>query len=78
MSSTPGIRGRSPPPASGATQRLPHSRVARREYAVWDPRSAPGTYLLLAINVAVYLWMVLHHVDPMNPHPARSSTTAPT
>jgi rhomboid protease GluP len=44
-------------------------RPRRREYSVWDPRSAPGTYLLLAINVAVYLWMVLHRVDPWNPSP---------
>src|SRR6266702_4777518 len=38
-------------------------RLRRREYSVWDPRSAPGTYFLLAINIAVYLWMVFHHVD---------------
>ena len=39
----------------------------RREYSVWDPRSAPGTYLLLAINIAVYLWMVTHGVNPHSP-----------
>jgi rhomboid protease GluP len=39
----------------------------RREYSVWDPRSAPGTYLLLGINIAVYLWMCLHGVDPRDP-----------
>jgi len=39
----------------------------RREYSVWDPRSAPGTYLLLAINIAVYLWMVTHGVSPKDP-----------
>ena len=38
-----------------------------REYSVWDPRSAPGTYLLLAINIAVYLWMVTHGVSPKEP-----------
>src|ERR1019366_3142035 len=42
-------------------------RPRRREFSVWDPRSAPGTYFLLAINIAVYLWMVLHHVDPKDP-----------
>ncbi|HEX2917696.1 MAG TPA: rhomboid family intramembrane serine protease, partial [Edaphobacter sp.] len=26
--------------------------------------SAPGTYVLVGINCAVYLWMVLHGVDP--------------
>jgi rhomboid protease GluP len=45
----------------------PEQARRRREYGVWDPRSAPGTYLLLAINVAVYLWMVTHGVDPRLP-----------
>jgi rhomboid protease GluP len=39
----------------------------RREYSVWDPRAAPGTYLLLAINIGVYLWMVTRGVDPKMP-----------
>jgi rhomboid protease GluP len=34
---------------------------------VWDPRSAPGTYLLLGINVAVFLWMVSHGVSAKMP-----------
>jgi rhomboid protease GluP len=42
----------------------------RREYSVWDPRSAPGTYVLLALNIAVYLWMCLHGVDPREPSEA--------
>jgi rhomboid protease GluP len=42
----------------------------RREYSVWDPRSAPGTYILLAVNIAVYVWMILHRVDPWNPSEA--------
>ena len=45
-------------------------RRAVREHSVWDPRSAPGTYLLLAINIAVYLWMVAHHVNPRLPSDA--------
>jgi rhomboid protease GluP len=45
----------------------PEQARRRREYSVWDPRSAPGTYLLLAINIAVYLWMVLHGVSPKEP-----------
>jgi rhomboid protease GluP len=32
--------------------------------------SAPGTYVLVGINCAVYLWMVLHGVDPATPTPA--------
>jgi rhomboid protease GluP len=42
----------------------------RREYSVWDPRSAPGTYVLLALNIAVYLWMCLNGVDPRSPSEA--------
>jgi rhomboid protease GluP len=38
-----------------------------REYSEWDPRSAPGTYFLLSVNIAVYLWMVLRGVSPTNP-----------
>ena len=45
----------------------PEQARRRREYGVWDPRSAPGTYLLLAVNIAVYLWMVTHGVDPRSP-----------
>src|SRR5665213_1257566 len=44
-------------------------RPRRREYSVWDPRSAPGTYLLLAVNVAVYLWMVARGAGAMDPSP---------
>jgi len=39
----------------------------RRDYSEWDPRSAPGTYLLLAVNIAVFLWMVLHGVSATSP-----------
>jgi rhomboid protease GluP len=45
----------------------PEQARRRREFSVWDPRSAPGTYLLLAINIAVYLWMVTHGVSPKDP-----------
>jgi rhomboid protease GluP len=38
-----------------------------RTYSEWDPRSAPGTYFLLAVNVAVFLWMVFHGVSPKDP-----------
>ena len=58
-----------PPPAqeTPAEAYSPEQARRRREFSVWDPRSAPGTYLLLAINIAVYLWMVAHHVDPKMP-----------
>jgi rhomboid protease GluP len=38
------------------------------------PRSilaAPGTYLLVGINCAVFIWMALHGVDPARPTPAQ-------
>lgn len=40
-------------------------------YSEWDPRSAPGTYFLIAINVAVFFWMVLQGVSPTLPQPAQ-------
>jgi rhomboid protease GluP len=45
----------------------PEQARRHREYSVWDPRAAPGTYLLIAINIAVYLWMVTHHVNWSTP-----------
>jgi rhomboid protease GluP len=54
-------------PSAPAEAYSPEQARRRREFSVWDPRSAPGTYLLLAINIAVYLWMIAHRVDPNNP-----------
>jgi len=45
----------------------PEQARRRHMYSVWDPRSAPGTYLLVAINIAVYLWMVTHGVSAKDP-----------
>jgi len=59
------VEGYAPPEAYS-----PEQVRRRRQFSVWDPRSAPGTYLLIAINVAVYLWMCFHHVDPSNPSEA--------
>jgi rhomboid protease GluP len=56
------------PPISEA-QYAPAEPPLRRQYSEWDPRSAPGTYLLLAVNIAVFLWMVLHGVSWMSPTP---------
>jgi rhomboid protease GluP len=55
------------PAAAPAEAYSPEQARRRREYSDWDPRSAPGTYLLLAINCAVYLWMVTHGVDAKDP-----------
>ncbi len=54
-------------PDSPAEAYSPQQVRRHREYSVWDPRSAPGTYLLLAVNIAVYLWMIAHGVDPKMP-----------
>ncbi len=58
-----------PPSHSTAPSEAYSPEQARRrgEYSDWDPRSAPGTYILLAINCAVYLWMVLHGVSATDP-----------
>ncbi len=78
MSSTqPHPEGENDPPPIPTTPKFgagapdeaysPEQVRRRREYSVWDPRSAPGTYLLLAVNIAVYLWMCLHGVSPTGP-----------
>jgi rhomboid protease GluP len=64
-SSTSTVAGYAPPEAYS-----PEQARKRREYSVWDPRSAPGTYFLLAINIAVYLWMITHGVNPKEPSEA--------
>ena len=59
-----------PPPSipkSPAEAYSPEQARRHREYNVWDPRSAPGTYLLLTVNIAVYLWMVIHGVNWSTP-----------
>ena len=45
----------------------PQQSRHHREYRVWDPRAAPGTYFLMAANIAVYLWMITHSVSWNNP-----------
>jgi rhomboid protease GluP len=55
------------PQEAPAEAYTPEQARRRREFSVWDPRSAPGTYFLLAINIGVYLWMVTHGVDPREP-----------
>ncbi len=64
----PPARSIDPPAESTPAEAYsPEQARRRREFSVWDPRSAPGTYLLLAINIAVYLWMVAHGVSPKDP-----------
>ena len=45
----------------------PQRLSKRRSYGDWNPMAAPATYLLLAINLGVFLWMVLHGVSLSNP-----------
>ena len=62
-------------PAPGADCRLrqwmrPRNRTTCRSTAEWDPRSA-RTYLLVGINVAVFLWMVCTGVSATLPNDAQ-------
>jgi rhomboid protease GluP len=57
-----------PAPSSAPAEAYsPDQARRRREYSDWDPRSAPATYFLLAINCAVFLWMVFHGVSATDP-----------
>jgi len=58
------------PPVQSA-EYAPAESPQRRTRSEWDPRSAPGTYLLLGINIAVYLWMTLHGVNFESPTAAQ-------
>jgi len=60
-----------PNPDTPAEAYTPSQARRRREYSDWDPRSAPATYLLLAVNCAVFLWMIAHGVDPKDPTEAQ-------
>lgn len=42
------------------------SRPNSRERG-WNILATPGTYILLAVNIAVFGWMVFHHVSPKDP-----------
>lgn len=64
-----------PPSYGGPPDRAPipdyqreRSRPNSRERG-WNILVTPGTYLLLGINCAVYLWMVLQGVSPSDPTP---------
>src|SRR5215469_4212371 len=67
MSSFPQPEGEiiPPDPQTGASSRpVPPAQPARRGRSMF---SAPGTYFLVGINCAVFLWMVLHGVSPSDP-----------
>jgi rhomboid protease GluP len=46
----------------------PAAPSPERERSEWNPMAAPGTYALVAINVAVFLWMVMHGVSWTSPN----------
>lgn len=54
-------------PAQPVPDYAPTAPNSRRDRRDWNPMSAPATYLLLAINIAVFLWMVLHGVSLTSP-----------
>ncbi len=77
MTSSPHTEGEVLPPqlSQGSPQQFPdYEREAARSQSRsaaqgWNVLRAPGTYFLLAINVAVFGWMVLHGVSPRDPTP---------
>jgi rhomboid protease GluP len=76
MTPAPQSEGELLPPHPAATQAsIPDyqrevSRPNSRERG-WNILATPGTYILLAINIAVFGWMVLHGVSAKDPTTAQ-------
>jgi rhomboid protease GluP len=68
MSSSPQPEGEIMPPVD-AEATYSAENVAPLRRRTRSILSAPGTYVLVGINCAVYIWMVLHGVDPASPTP---------
>ncbi len=72
MASSPQPEGEIIPPYNDASAR-PMPDYAQETAPVRtrgrNVLSAPGTYVLLAINCAVFLWMIFHNVSPTSPTP---------
>ncbi len=71
MTPAPQSDGELLPPHSAARAPMPDferevSRPNSRERG-WNILATPGTYILLAINIAVFGWMVLHGVSAKDP-----------
>jgi rhomboid protease GluP len=71
MTPAPESDGELLPPHSAARAPMPDferevSRPNSRERG-WNILATPGTYILLAINIAVFGWMVLHGVSAKDP-----------
>jgi rhomboid protease GluP len=59
-----------PRPDVGAAPIPDYEREASRPNSRsrgWNILATPGTYILLGLNVAVFVWMVLHGVSPSDP-----------
>jgi rhomboid protease GluP len=82
MDGLPSSPSRYPSSPEGETHRPMEERVPVPEYAPGENGSsaqarsrrldlfgAPGTYLLVGVNCAVFLWMVLHGVSAQSPTP---------
>jgi len=69
MSYSPQSEGEILQAAEASEQAYAEQNVAPQRRRTRSILSAPGTYILVGINCAVFLWMVLHGVDPANPTP---------
>ncbi|MGD0444631.1 MAG: rhomboid family intramembrane serine protease [Edaphobacter sp.] len=75
MNSSPQSDGELLPPHTGAHAPMPDferevSRPNSRERG-WNILATPGTYTLLAINIAMFGWMVVHGVSAKDPTTAQ-------
>jgi rhomboid protease GluP len=59
------------PAVAGQESFSPGEPPQRPERSEWNPMSAPATYLLVAINIAVFLWMIAHGVSLNSPTTAQ-------
>jgi rhomboid protease GluP len=61
--------GEAPPPPMPDYEREMARTESRSNAQGWNVLRAPGTYFLLAVNIAVFGWMVLSGVSPRDPTP---------
>jgi membrane associated rhomboid family serine protease len=71
MSSSPQSEGEILPPADNTAAGLPPEYTQQASPRRRSALAAPGTYFLVGINCAVFLWMILHGVSPSSPTPAQ-------
>src|SRR5277367_5320924 len=70
MTSSPQTDGELLPPRLAAPPMPDYEREVSRPNSRargWNILATPGTYALLAVNVAVFGWMVFHGVSPKDP-----------